>query len=545
MSRASRTAGICLVAAVGALAATCEALANCQFEGPYPVTQCATRGGTPAWFARTPVDAGTVSATWWILGSGNRPAFDPTVGVSTAPVDGDGFMDTPHPGIWIGVDSGRLTAGPADGEPQGGLDLIDALAGTGTPLAAGGLCFYASANWALPFVDGCSDQNRRSYALGGSSDVSDNYIDTYWAETTGGVGILSDDSLVDAPMGVLLTESNNKHFAIAFFSSTNRNMDPNDIFDKGYDMGAIANGDDNPADPAGNDNIVPWQPIPQPGFAMSILPNEDRIVRAQWHSIRIVRDDSSRPNPGAMRDSTFPMHVLGTDRNGTDLTGVGIMEQPELVSYILERKSYLLGEGCGAIAPWVPAGPAVVPPISTLAGTVTSAQVTVPPQSCVRLTMRFGRVPGATFQTTPADIATRNLNRANAQAGNLGDIGYEVSSRAFNVGGPLAGDKPILRKASFAQGNLVVEFGTLGEMGVESFQVVVKDSRGATSIVATVECAQCSNGIGSDYRVEVPGTSLRTARSVHVVVQPSGTASDEMAISRERPGTPGRGRANR
>ena len=78
----------------------------------------------------------------------------------------------------------------------------------------------------------------------------------------------------------------------------------------------------------------------------------------------------------------------------------------------------------------------------------------------------------------------------------------------------------------------MVEFETPGEMGIESFQVVAKDRRGVSWVVATVECAQCSSGIGSAYRVEVPGASVRTARSVHVVVQPSGSISDEMAITR-------------
>ena len=527
---------LCCVAAV-AMAFT-DGFANCQNEGPYPVTQCATRAGTPSWFAPTPVDAGIVSATWWLLGAGNRPVFDPTIGVSINPIDGDGFIDFPNPGIWIGVDSGRLTTGPATGDPSGGLDLIDAVSGTGTPLAAGGLCFSAQANWALPFVDGCSDQNRTYSALGGGVNASDDYIDPYFFATP---GVLTDYSLVDAPMGVLLTESTNKYFAVAFFSSTFRNHDPNDIFDKGYDMGAIINGDDNPAAPAGNDNIVPWQVIPQPQFSMVVLPNTDRLVDLAWTSIRIVRDDSSRPNTLAMTDVPSGLHVLGTDRNGVNLTGVGIMEQPELVSYQVERKP-IVGNDCDANQPWVSAGPPVVSAVSTPGGTFLFTSVTVPIDTCLRLTTRFGRIPSASFLTTPADIATRNRNRAHAQAGNLGDIGYEVSSLSFKVGGLLAGDKPILKRATIEQKTLVVEFETPGEMGIESFQVVAKDRRGATSVVATVECVQCASGLGSDYRVEIPVAAVRTARSVHIVVQPSGTASDELAISRPapRPGHSGR-----
>jgi len=536
-----------LVALFGAAG---EVMANCQGEGPYPVRQCSTAAGRPAWFAPKPVSGGTISATWWILGSGNRAVVDPSAGTSSNPIDGDGFIDAPNPGVFIGNDSGALSVGPADGTPTGGLDLVNAVAGTGNALAVGGLCFSASANWALPFVDGCSDQNRKYYALGGSADGSDNYLDPYFlgflSPPYGGAGIASPGALVDNPMGVLLTESSNKFFAVAFFSSTTRNGDPNDIFDKGFDMGAITNGDPNPAFPSGNNNIVPWQAVPQPVVSTAIDPSGDRIVSLSWPSVRIVRDNSSRPNAMATMDpAAANRHTLGVDRTSNPVTGVGTEDQPELVSYLVEKKP-ISGVDCDASAPWVSVGPPVVPPVSTPGGSPQSTSVTVPPDTCVRLTTHFGRIPSETAAASPADNATRNQNRFAAQAGNLGDIGYEVSSGTRKIGGPLASDKPVLRKASFEQKNLVVEFETLGEMAVRSFQVVAKDRRGATSIVATVECAQCSSGVGSDYRVVVPGEALRSARSVYVVAQPSGSVSNEITISQpaQRP-EPGRTRSNR
>jgi hypothetical protein len=530
---------LAIVGVIATIGAVGQAMANCQNEGPYPVTQCATRAGTPSWFAPVPGDGGPVSATWWLLGSGNRLVAD-AVGVSTNPIDGDGFIDTPNPGIWIGNDSGNLSIGPVTGLPNGGLDLIDAQAGTGTPLAAGGLCFSASANWAAPFVDGCSDQNRSYASLGGAGSFGDNYINPYFAGATGGVGILTDYALVDAPMAVLLTEGNNKYFAVAFFSSTDRNGDPNDIFDKGYDMGAINNGDPNPAAPSGNNNIIPWQPIPQPSISAVIDASQNRILSFGWQQIRVVRDNSSRVNTGASVDVASARWVLGKDRNNNNLTGVGILQQPELLSYQVERKP-IVGVDCDANAPWVAAGPAVVPTLATPAGAPQSTSVTVPPDTCVRLTTRFGRIPSEAFLTA-ATLTNRNQNRFAAQAANLGDIGYSASSAAKKIGGPLLGDKAVLKRATFDKQSLVVEFETLGELAVQSFQVVAKDRRGGTSVVATVECAQCSSGIGSDYRVEVPGTSLRSTKSVFVVVQPSGTVSNEIEISQQtqRPTTPGR-----
>ena len=65
---------LAIVAAVAAVGAVGQAMANCQSEGPYPVRQCSTALGTPAWFAPKPLDGGAVSATWWVLGAGNRPS---------------------------------------------------------------------------------------------------------------------------------------------------------------------------------------------------------------------------------------------------------------------------------------------------------------------------------------------------------------------------------------------------------------------------------------------------------------------------------------
>jgi hypothetical protein len=541
---------LAIVAAVAAIGAVGQAMANCQNEGPYPVRQCSTASGTPAWFAPKPLDAGTVSATWWLLGAGNRNLAhyqtDPG-GLSVAPVDGDGFFDTPNPGVFIGVDAGTLTAGPIDGTQTGGLELLDAVAGTSNPLAAGGLCFAASAGWGIPWLDGCPDQNRYYAGVGVGVDASDNYLNRYWHPSYGGQGTLTDASLVDSPMGTLLTESNSKYFAVAFFSSTNRGQNPNAVDDSGYDMGGIVNGDPNPAAPSGNNNIVPWQPIPQPQISAVVDPNGNRVLSLSWHQIRVIRDNSSRPNATAAPNAeALGRPILGRDRLGNPLTGVGIMEQPELVSYVPETKP-IVGLDCDPNAPWVAAGPAVVPPLSTPDGAPQSTSLTVPPDTCIRLTTRFGRVPAEAFITSPATATSRNQNRAAAQVGNLGDIGFNVSSTAKKIGGPLLGDKAVLKRATFNKQTLVVEFETLGELAVQSFQVVAKDRKGATSVVATVECAQCSSGIGSDYRVEVPGTAMRSAKSVFVVVQPSGTASNEIEISQQtqRPETPGRGRTNR
>jgi hypothetical protein len=222
---------------------------------------------------------------------------------------------------------------------------------------------------------------------------------------------------------------------------------------------------------------------------------------------------------------------------------VGVLDQPELSSYVVEMKP-ILGppiNDCDANAPWMPAGPAVVPEISLAAGSPLSTSVTVPPDTCVRLTTRFGRIPSQVFRTTPVTAATRNLNRFDAQAGNFGDMGYEVSSDPpTKVGGNLLSDRPIMRSAAISTRNLVVQFETLAEIEVLTFDVVGRDRRGMATVLASVVCSECSSGIGADYRLQIPLSVVKSAKSVMVVAQPSGAGSEEIEIARPRPSPPAR-----
>ena len=524
---------LAIVVAVGLVGVSGELLANCNEASTpanYPVRQCITAAGTPSWFAAPPVGSGPVSATWWTLGFGNRPVVDPSAGANAEPTGGSGFITgavsaTNH-GTWIGNDSGNLTVGAATGAPDGGLDLIPSVPG-----GPGSLCFSFGASWGLPFVDGCTDLNRTYGSLGGAGQVSDGYLNVYWS---GVPGAYTQYSLVDSPMGVLLTEGSNKNFAAAFFSATSRAGSDTDIFDRGFDMGAIDNGNPNPS--GGNDNVIPWQAIPEPNVSVAVDPNdESRIVSLSWSHIRLVHDGSSRLNPGATTEGTG-RHVLGTPAPA----GVGVLEQPELASYLVETKG-IVGADCDAGAPWVSAGAGalVVPATALPAGSPLSTNVDVAPNSCVRLTTRLGRVPTQSMRTTGTASTNRTENRLDAQAGNFGDVGYQVSGTVRKIGEAFLSAKPVLRKATIAQKNLVVEFETLGEFEAQSFDIVAKDRKGNTTVIATVECSQCSSGIGAQYRVDVPVSTLRGASSVYVVMQPAGTASESIDITREGP-TPGR-----
>ena len=416
------------------LPASSRILANCQAEGPYPIQQC----GQMTWFAPPPPGSGTVSATWWQIGMGNRQVVDPTVGVSANPVDGDGFIDTPNPGLFIGNDSGALTTGPADGTPTGGLDLVSAASSGGPP---GSLCFGPAANWALPFVDGCADQNRAYNYLGDSQDSSDNYLDPYFSAAMGGPGYFTDHALVDSAMAVLLTESTKKHFALAFFSSTPRFGNPNDIFDRGFDMSRIINGDPNPF--GGRNDIVPWQIIPAPFVEVLSNSPPSASVRVAWDPIRIIHDGSTRPNSGAMLAAPPAQDrwVLGEDPNGDVLTGVGVLDEPVLARYSVEYRPFDHGTACDPNAAWTSVGSPVYQ--SPNDAQPKQVLVTLPGNGCVRLRTAFGRVPVSTFRTTPADAATRNANRFDAQASMLGDLGYDVVSEGVPLGAPCVLSAPV------------------------------------------------------------------------------------------------------
>jgi len=528
-----RTLIILAIAAVlGVIAGTDEAVASCQEANgsTFPIRQCITAAATPSWFAPPPSGSGPISSAWWVLGFGNRTLIDPTGGANAEPSLGCGFITgtgmTNH-GTFTGNDSGNTNT-----------DLVPAPAG-----GVGATCFSFAANWGNPGNDGCADLNRTYNNLGEATNASDGYLNPYWS---GAPGTYSYYALVDAPMGALLTEGSDKHFAVAFFSSTTRHLSENDVFDRGWDMGAITNGDSNPS--GGNNNVIPWQPIPDPTASAVVDPNDQsRVVNLTWPHIRRPHDGSSRLNPAAAIAVDGGRHVLGTAfATASSLLGVGVAEQSELVSYLVEIKP-IVGLDCDANAPWNPAGPGslVVPPNSEPAGSMQSTTVDVPPNTCLRLTTRFGRVPTQAMRTTGTASSNRVENRFDACAGKLGDLGYNVSSSTKKIGEAFLSEKPVLRAARMNQRNLVVEFETLGEFGVQSFDIVAKDRKGNTSVIARVECTQCSSGIGAQYSVDVPMASVRSATSVHVVMQPSGSISNEITISREQqpqpPTTPRRG----
>jgi len=506
-----------VLALVLTLSLAADLLANCRNEGPYPIQQC--QSGT--YFAPPPAGSGSVSAAWWQLGFGNRSIVDPTNGFSNNASDGDGFIDTPLPGIFIGNDSGSLTIGPIDGTPTGGMDLISA-GMIGGP--AGSLCFAEGANWALPFLDGCPDNNVLVW-LGGGYDRSDDILNPYWSWLVDGPGTYATHAQLDRPMGFLLTEGTETYFALAFVATESRGKNESDVSPGGFDLGSLVNGDPNPF--SGEPNVIPWQPVPQPNYSVSFADpsdsNSERLVAMSWTPIRLVHDGSIRPNIlTTWIDEDFLRDLLGSM-----VVGAGVLDQPELARYQVQSRGVDDLDACGSLDNWVDLGTPTIHPERT-------STVLVPPDTCIRLCTILGSIPEATLRETPS-VGALGFNRFNAQAAMLGDIGYQVCSRPRLIGGPLLTETTVLRGAVLKGRNtLVVEFETLSESNVTRFDIMAHDRRGDERKLAEVDCLECSTGVGAKYSLEQILPSHRGIKSVFVLTWPSQYRSNEIRITRGR-----------
>lgn len=449
--------------------------AACSAEGHlgYPIVQCGNR----TWFTPPPALSGTVSYSWWQIGFGNANVN------SGAGTNGAGFALT----LFNGNDTGIIT-NPAD------LDVVDA-AQIGGPV--GSTCFSSATNWIAAGIDGCAD-NARDGATGTTYGYSrdDQALNKYFDGT--GSGAFTRDYQTDSPMGFLLKESTGKYFALAFLANLSRNQDPADASEGSFQFASIANGDMNAQ---GAPTVVPWQTIPTPSisadFTIPADTTSDRILTMAWPAVRIVDDASVRPST----DTTiFP------DTANGGANGVGVRDQGRLVRYIVETADMDAGGNCLTV--WT---------TKLAAGSALNAVVSpVPQNTCVRLTTAFGRTPSG----LTASVTT-------ARRGQLGDIGYQVSSAAVKIGGTLVSQKVNVTSVKKAGGEIVVDFTTSTELNVSRFDVYGVDNRGKASLLGSTTCLSCTSGLGNGYSVSVKGGS---AKSVYVVMEPSGEKSAVVSV---------------
>jgi hypothetical protein len=482
------------LALVAVCGLTTNALANCQSGQVFPITQCGDR----AWFSVTPSDAGPVSGYFWQLGYGNRgrTAADP----ANSAANGSGFQAPIATVGCIGNDSGALDT------PQE-LDLVDS-AFVGGP--AGALCFGAGTNWINTGSDGCGDNSKAGNGgpttgtYGGAFD--DNLINPAWGLGLG-LGYETREYYLDAPMGVLLTEGTGQFFAAAFFASRNRGGNSSDASEGEFALGTVINGDPNPVTP-GMNNVIPWQPVPTPHITATFqnpsdTTNSPRILNITWPPVRVIHDGSSRP-------STAPAAV------NRGAAGVGVMEfsggdPSNLIRFVIETAPASTGGACGTFATAL-----------TVPGNQGSANLTVPPDTCVRMSTQLGLPPQ---QTT--------CSLANATRGQIGDLGIGVTSASTVVGGPLASNRITVTSARKNKNQTAtIEFKTTSELNVTSLAVYGRNQKGQEILLTTVTPKQGTSGMGDSYSINLTKNQMKGARTIFVVAQPGGTRSNEITLGR-------------
>jgi len=493
--------GLAAVAVI-AVGSAQTAFANCQGEGPYEVRQCAKR----TWFAPVPGAGNSIaSVQWWAVGFGN-PTSNQSSSSGTVSPEGSGFLLTPLPGNFIGVDSGSLSAAE--------MDLVEASTVPGVGGPVGSKCFSSASNWGTPGMDSCIDINRNDTAGGGGINVSDNYVNIYWDPGVG-PGTQYFNHQLDPPMGVLAKDASGTRFALAFFASEPRGQSSTDVTAGQYNMGLLTNGD---AGPTGS-NVVGWQSIPEPNTSTVLSnpldPNSARNVTMTWTAARVITDNSTRPCKQA--DGVTPCSSL------SGATGVGVNDQGALVHYEMESTPLNAGSNtCGTSWTVVPGTTVDHPATTTTANGIA-------PNTCVRLRTRFGR--NASDPCNAATTTCRDQRRLAAQTGAMGDVGYSVSSTARRIGGPAVSQNAVLKVAAKNKNMVTVTWETTSELSITGFDIVGIDAKGGKKVVASgVACKACTSGLGASYTELVPESKMTGSKKVQIVMQPSGTTSNILDV---------------
>lgn len=473
---------LAVLAALVAASAGPQAFAFCDSGRETPaIFQCAER----AWFEPLPAGAGSVSGVFWGIGFGN------------------GEINDGQDSRGVGV-SGKSTF---NGNDSGiaGLDILDA--GSVIPGAPVGSVCLGSNNWANAGVDGCCDNPRDAYLAFTDDDLLNPEFDVQ-ANRTGYPGVPSSQWIQDAPMGVLLSESSGQYFALLAVASMVRNG-PTDLRPGSFNLADVSNGSANPL--TGVNNVVPWQSVP--GTPISGDPttefvrsavvdaNNNRVLDLGWKGAVLYHDGSSKPSTNSV--------VTGLP----GITGMGVTDHPDLVRYVLESQAIVdPNDPLGSLNPagWSVESVTQVPDGS---GGFT-AQITVAPDTCLRLHTYFGLVPQTAVISTP-----------NCRQGICGDVGIDLESAPACIGGALAADGLVKNaRAVRDRGAVDVSFESQSELSVRNYKIYALTKQSGLVEVASLSCSECTTGGGGQYKVRIPMGQLKGARELEIV---SSTGSRE------------------
>jgi hypothetical protein len=367
-------------------------------------------------------------------------------------------------------------------------------------IADGSLCSNFENSWAGVGIDGCADNQRTTY-----STDNDNVLNPYWAITYGACAY--DDCvyettnyLVDYPMALLLRESTNRFFALAFVASKTRNGDSTDISEGFYDFGEVKNGGPNGISQFPKNNVIPWQPVPKPRVdsVSGTTPGGPRQLALSWDNIKLYHDNSTRPNAR----STAPLPA----------GGVGVLDQADdpggLCRFQLQTAPITTSNPSPATLSWVNAG---TPIACGGANAIVTASLTVNPDTAIRIRTMLGKLP----RTTTTLLATVRL-------GSSGDLGFEATNcladNCLNspslviVPGALVSEQAIETVAARNKNAVQLTFRTTSELTVSSIDILGKGD----AVVKNVPCKQCTTGIGDDYSVLLTSGDLKGSRELKV-----------------------------
>jgi hypothetical protein len=438
--------------------------------------------------------------------------------IGSAAQDGTGVIT----GAFPGNDSGVANS-PTVVPPTGpfGLKNAQAVLGSLYPgmIPAGALCADYENSWGGFGVDGCADNVRSTL-----STDNDDILNPYWSLTYGPCPYEdcvyeTTNYLTDYPIGMLARTSSNKYFALAFVASINRNGISQDASEGVFNVGAIVNGDPNPIPGKGN-NIIPWQPVPRPRV-MSVTPTTPgvpRNVQIAWDNIRIVHDGSLR-NTGTTRPATIPasggVGVLNfLDGPGEDLCRYQVQTAPVSGGDPNQPPSSMT---------WVNSGAPI--PCGAPSGPIITANLTVNPDTAIRVRTTLGRIPKTTVTTL-----------AQARLGNSGDLGFEPTDCTANnclnsppvivVGGGLVGQQIIGAVATKTSGGISITFSTTAELSVSGIDVLGKGD----AVIGSVACKQCNTGVGDSYDMLLDKNALKGAKTLRLRLNGPGSLTDAIPI---------------
>jgi hypothetical protein len=188
------------------------------------------------------------------------------------------------------------------------------------------------------------------------------------------------------------------------------------------------------------------------------------------------------------------------------LTGLGTAEVGPLVRYVVETQGIVdQNNPLGSLLPngWTAVG--------TFTNPTSSTELTIGPDTCVRLHTYFGANPSTTTH-----------DDANCRLGKCGDLGYDCASPPACLGGPLVSESPIELKAIRERaGAIAITWKSSAELTTTAYRIDAVTKKGPVTL-GTVPATATGSGMSASYKFTATATQLKGTRTLEIVAIPSG-----------------------